>query len=142
MSAAAVTSGIRNLLIGSAPLAALLSAYKGNPAVFMVDPVPENAQLPYVVSKGVEDLGTPLDLDGKFRAVDFSVQAFAEATGDPLPVDQIADQVADLFRVPTSLSIAGFTVKHTIVSGPALYGTDPDTYGRTVEVRCMIYPSP
>jgi len=141
MSTAAVTEGIFDLLSGSASLAALITQFKGSPAVFMFDEAPEKAVLPYVQSRGVADFPSARDLDGGLRDVSFTVEAFAEALGDPLPVDGIADAVAELFRRPTSLSIAGFKVVNTVVDGPIVIETDPDTYGRSVAVRCLIYPT-
>ena len=140
MTSAAATQGIFDLLIGSASLAALVSDFEGDPAVFFQQEPPGDAQPPYVHSRGFSGFGTPLDLDGKFREIQFSVEAYTDETGDPTQVNTLGDTVADLFRVPTQLAIAGYRIVHTVVEGPIEIDTDPDTYGRSVAVRCMIYP--
>jgi len=141
MTTAAITQGIFNLLSGSTALTSKISVYEGAPAVFMFQAAPEDAEPPYVQSRGATDFPEPLDLNGDLREFTFTVEAYADASGDPIPIDDIGDVIADLFRVPTALAIAGQRIVHTVVSGPVEIETDPDTYGRSVSVRCMIYPN-
>ena len=45
-----ITAAIHSRLSGDATLAALLSTYEALPAVFTIDPAPEEAMLPYIVT--------------------------------------------------------------------------------------------
>ena len=141
MSAAAVTLGLFNLLNGSAALAALISTYEGQPSVFIASKPPEDAPLPYVQSAGLTSFPSGQALDGGLRAFDVTIEAYAEAKGDPLPIDALADQIAAVLSVPANLIIDGYRTVHTIVEGPVPIESDDDTYARSVAVRCMIYPT-
>lgn len=141
MTTRAIAQGFYSLLSGDATLAGLISSYEGSPSVFTFDYVPEDAELPYVQTRAENRLFKTEGLDQRLIEFGRGIECYAEANGDPLPVSDIADRIAELFAPPSALSIAGFNVIHTVVDGPVVIDTDAESYGRSVEVRVHIYKS-
>lgn len=141
MTSRVIAEGFYALLTGDATLTALLSTYEGSPAVFTFDPVPEDAVVPYIQARGETRSFKADGLDQKLREFSRTIDCYAAADGNPLAVSDIADRVVELFTHPSSLAISGYNVVGTFVDGPVIVDSDTETYGRSVEVRVLIYPS-
>lgn len=131
-----VTAAIYDLLAGDATLVALLSTYKGEPAVITTDPAPGDAELPYVVSAG-EVSQAPFDTKTtRGRAIVRDVRCYAEASGSAIVVEAIAERVRALLH-RQELAIDGFAWILAECSGP-IVADERDAYGRIVSVRLTV----
>jgi len=128
-----VTEAIHDRLVGDGELETLLASYGGEPAVFTVDPVPGDAELPYVVTVG-QVWARPFDSKTtRGRELMRDVRCYSEADGSAALIEAIAERVRTLLhRQP--LTIEGFGVWLTECSGPVSVN-EPDAYGRIVSVR-------
>lgn len=125
-------------LSGDGTLVALLSTYRTLPAVFTADPVPEDADLPYVVTAGtVGDLGGAFDTkNAGGREILKDVRCYAEDTGSASLVESIKERVRVLFH-RHALAVTGFTTAIAEVVG--ITPVDEDgVYGRVVSVRLSL----
>lgn len=133
----AITQAFYNRLAGDAPLTALLSRYNGAPAIFTIEPVPEDARLPFIVAIG--DVATsPFDTKTtRGRDIARDIRCYTEATGSAADVEAIAERVRVLFH-RYRLAVAGFGTVLAIASGPSIAPTDETVYGMLVTVRLII----
>ena len=132
----ALTAAIAARLRDDVQLAAILSAYRDEPAVFTVDPPPGDASLPYIVSAGhVAD--APFDTKTELgRAIQRDVRCYAEADGSAVVVEAIAERVRELLhRQP--LAVTGFGVFLAEVSGP-IVANETEAYGRVLTARFIM----
>lgn len=128
----ALTQAIYDTLAGDVTLANLLAAYKGLPGVFTTRPVPGDAELPYVISAG--EVST-LPWDTKLtrgREVLRDIAVYAEASGDAIVVEEIAERVRGLFH-RRALSIGGYNWIISSVTGPVAQDGD-GVYGRILSL--------
>lgn len=134
----ALTAAIAARLEGDPELASLLATYRGGPAVFTIDPAPEDAELPYIVTAG-EVTQTPADTKtGRGRQVWRDVRCYAPADGSAVTVEAIAERVWILLhRQSPALDIEGFRVTVAECSGPVA-ADELDAYGRIVTVRLIM----
>ena len=135
-----LTAAWHALLTGDATLAGLLPVYAGRPAVFLTDPVPEDAARPYVQSVGTNAAPPPLDLDGKLRTYGRAITVYADAKGDPAPINAIADRLTILLDA-ANLSVAGHRTVGMTVAGPVAFSPDPESYARTFDVTVWLFPT-
>lgn len=126
----ALTQAIYDVLAGDTTLTGLLTPYHHLPGVFTAFPVPEKAEVPYVVSAGdVVDL--PWDTkNSRGREITRDIRAFALADGNPIPVEVIGERVRFLFHRRT-LPIQGYNWVISGVTGPIAADGD-GYYGRVV----------
>ena len=129
-----ISSAIYHRLAGDATLAGMLATYAGGAAVFTVDPVPNDARMPYVVIPAAlatlpHDTKTSLG-----REATHAVRCYTSATGSTKAVDAIAERVRFLVhRKP--MTIAGFGVYIAQVTGPSAGPEEADAYGRIVTIH-------
>ena len=135
-----ITQAFYNVMVSDGVLAALITAYDGDPAVFTVDPVPEDAVRPYIQTTGNNsDIADPTmdDASGDgLRNVTRDILCFADEKGAPEQIEAIALRVRELFSSPygAGVPITGWGIIRMRVSGPTQFDPDADTYGRSVEV--------
>jgi len=131
-----VSSALNDRLVADATLVALVSTYRGEAAVFTVDPPPDGATLPYIISAG-EVVQTPFDTkNSRGRELWRDVRCYALKNGSAVTVEAMAERVrALLHRQP--LTIAGFGVWLAECTGPIVADED-EAYGRIVTVRMGI----
>lgn len=126
-------------MVADEPLAALLAVYDGKPAVFTIDPPPEDAVLPYVITPG--ELATnPFDTKD-LRGLELfqDVRCYTARTGSAIDVDAIAARVRAMFhRQP--IAVDGRQSLLTSVTGPRI-APDDDAYGRLLTVRVLLDPT-
>ena len=133
----ALTAAIAARLGGDPELASLLATYRGGPAVFTIDPAPEDAELPYIVTAG-EVTQTPADTKtGRGRQVWRDVRCYAPADGSAVTVEAMAERVRTLLHRSSALDIDGFRVTVAECSGPVA-ADELDAYGRIVTVRLIM----
>lgn len=138
-----VTQAIYDTLTGDTELTNLLSVYPagGNPAVFAMDPIPEDATLPAVVISGPVSI-TPFDTkggrDGQEHMRD--IRCYAAGGGSVATIESIAQRVRELFhRKP--ISITDWTWVNATVTGPIEANELTEgsrIYGRIVTVTMLI----
>ena len=133
----ALTAAIAARLGGDPELASLLAGYRGGPAVFTVDPAPEDAELPYIVTAG-EVTQTPVDTKtDRGRQVWRDVRCYAAVDGSAVTVEAMAERVRTLLHRSPALDIDGFRVTVAECSGPVA-ADELDAYGRIVTVRLIM----
>lgn len=131
-----LTEALYDVLAGDATLGTLLSTHEGSPAVFTMDPAPEGAELPFVVSAGhVADVAfdTKTTLG---RQVWRDVRCYADADGSALTVEAIAERVRELLHRQT-ISVTGFEMVVAACAGP-VSADESDAYGRIVTIRLVL----
>jgi len=132
----ALTAAIYARLAGDGILMGLLADYGGNPAIFTVDPAPDNATLPYLVTAG-EVSQAPFEAkNARGREVRRDVRCYAERSDSAVEIEAIAERVrALLHRQP--LDIDGFENWIAECLGP-IVADEEDAYGRIVTVRLIM----
>lgn len=136
----AVKNAIFDRLAGAASVTARIGTFKGVPAIFSRQPIPPTASGTYIVipdaigdDAGVGDTKTTL---GRDVAHDLGI--YADETGDPAAVEQLAEIVRDLFhREPLIVDGYGSALVSR-VSGPIEAPAEPEIYGRIVTVSFSI----
>ncbi|HUW11704.1 MAG TPA: DUF3168 domain-containing protein [Anaerolineae bacterium] len=132
----ALTAAIYARLAGDATLTALLASYGSNPAIFTVDPAPDNATLPYLVTAG-EVSQAPFEAKNRGgREVRRDVRCYTERDDSAVTIEAIAERVrALLHRQP--LDIDGFENWVAECLGP-IVADEEDAYGRIITVRLIL----
>lgn len=131
-----LTKALYDCLTGDAALVALVSTYRGAPAIFTTDPAPGDAELPYIVTAGQVSAAPADTKTGCGRQVWRDVRCYAPADGSAITVEAVAERVrALLHRVP--LAVTGHRVVVAECSGP-IAADEPDAYGRIVTVRIIM----
>lgn len=130
----AISSAIYHRLAGDATLSGMLATYAGAAAVFTVDPVPDDARMPYVVIPPALATAPRDTKTTRGREVIHAIRCYTPATGSTKAVDAIAERVrALLHRQP--LTVAGFGVYIADATGPSTGPEEKDAYGRIVTIR-------
>lgn len=123
-------------LAGDATLADLLSIYKGLPAVFTVIPIPDDAELPYIVTEG-EVAVTPFDTKtSNGRELIRDIRCYAPAEGSASKIETIAERVRTLFH-NHALSINGFDNAMLCEASGPVNVPEENVYGRIVTIRLI-----
>ncbi len=131
-----LTEAIYARLSGDASLVSLLASYRGAPAIFTPDPVPDDAEMPYIASPG-DVTASPYDTKtSRGRQVTRDVRCYEPAAGSVVVVEQIAERVRALLH-RYRLEVDGFSVIVAVASGPT-QADEPDAYGRIVSVRYIL----
>lgn len=127
-----LTQAIYDHLAADGILVALLSSYKGEPAIFTIDPAPGDASTPYVVTAG-EIVQTPFDSKTtRGRSLVRDVRIYDEASGSAIVIEAIAERVRLLLhRQP--LSIGGYEWIISDCGGP-IVADERDYYGRIISL--------
>ncbi len=131
-----LTEAIHDVLADDVTLAAMLSTYEGEPAVFTTDPAPGDAVLPYIVTAG-EVVANPADTKTTLgRELWRDVRCYTEASGDEDIVEAMAERVRALLHRKT-LEIDGFVWIWALCTGP-IAADEEDAYGRIVTVQMRV----
>jgi len=131
-----LTAAIYDVLAGDGTLAAMLSSYGGQPAVFTADPAPGDAELPYIVTAG-EVSQAPFDSKlTRGRTILRDVRCYAAADGSAATVEAMAERVRALLH-RQEVAIAGFNWIWAACSGP-IAADERDAYGRIVTVSMTV----
>jgi len=135
----AITQGIYNLLNADTTLTNDLATYENKAAIFTTRPVPADTGMPYVVLDGsiAQEPDDTKTTRGRESFLD--IFAYGESTGSAVVIERISERIrALLHRQSSNITITGFSVLHSNVSGPITAPTDDEYYGRVVTVRLMI----
>lgn len=127
------TQAIYNRLISDTTLTAKLATYKGLPAVFTIEPIPEDAELPYIViSNPISDI--PFDTKTTLgREMVIDVRCYTNDTGSKVAVEDIAERVRELFH-RQRIDVNGYA--NLIANCDGMYFTLEDgAYGIVVTIR-------
>lgn len=127
-----LTPSIYDKLALDGTLAAMISTYKGSPAVFTTDPAPGDADLPYIVSAG-EVAQLPFDTKTtRGRELIRDVRCYAAANGSVVVVEAMAERVRALLH-RQSLVIDGYVWIISDCTGPTV-ADERDVYGRIISL--------
>jgi len=140
-----ITEALYTRLSGDATLQGLLSTYEGGAAVFTTDPIPENAELPYVTVLPIAEV--PFDSKQTFaggatgnmllgREISYDVGCYDEDDGSIVDVEAIRERVRALLHRHV-LTISNFTTVIAEVSG-ALPADEDGVFGRIVTIRLIV----
>lgn len=132
---ATLTGAIYARLADDAPIVAALRSYRGQPGIFSSRPVPEDAEVPYVLIEGAI-AETPRDsLGGERHATRLiEVRLYAPATGGDKAVDVTAKRIRDsLHQAP--LEIDDWIVQRAVAEGPVQIPATGRLIGRLIELR-------
>lgn len=127
-----LTKAIYDQLAGDPTLTGMLATYKGNPAIFTIDPAPGDADTPYLVTAG-EVSQVPSDTKtSRGRDLIRDVRCYDDNDGNNISIEAIAERVRVLLhRQP--LSINGFDWIISNVTGP-IVADERDYYGRILSL--------
>ena len=122
---------VADKLIADTTLTALLTTYKTLPAIFAVDPVPEGADMPYII---VGPIVGNVSFDTKTtrgRRARIDIRCYAEPTGSSALIETISERVRTRLH-RTTITISGHACLILECSGP-ISADEEDAYGRTIE---------
>jgi len=130
-----LTEAIYNRLAGDITLAIMLSQYRGQPAIFTIDPAPGDAALPYIVTAG-EASQSPWDTKlTRGRNLVRDVRCYAEADGSVVTIEAIAERVRYLLH-RQALTIGSFEWVISDCGGP-IVADESGIYGRIISLSLM-----
>lgn len=130
-----LTKPLYDKLAADGTLTALLSTYNSLPAIFTMDPVPLQADLPYIITAGhVSDI--PFDTKTQNgRQVVRDIRCYAPISGSVVTVEAIAERVrALLHRQPLTIDGTNWIISDC--SGPTV-ADEEDAYGRIVTLNVI-----
>lgn len=139
MTITAINKGIFDRMADDATLTALLSTYKGSPAIFTIPTIPSDATFPFITAN--EDFSViPFDtktVEG--RDVSRYIRVYAEASGSRAILDSISERVRFLFhRKHRDFIISGYQIILIHVEGPEFLATPEQIYGVEFTVRFVL----
>ncbi len=139
MSSEFVT-GVRAAAVANGTLTALLSTYRGEPAIFTGE-VPDDAALPYLLIQHVTQIPGRVDVKNSAgRQPSIDIHCYTENTGSSILVEDIAEQVYLTYH-RQSIAVTGFATIISSVDGPEpLDGTD--VFGRVLTVTLTLEDTP
>lgn len=106
---------IYDVLANDATLTGYLATFESNPAIFLAEPVPDSATLPYISTDSIVS-DVPFDTQNRIgREVAKDIKAYTEATGSLL-VDDIIDRVRELLHSVTFSVGTGDVVQSRVIS--------------------------
>ena len=130
----AFTKAVHDRLAGNSQLAALLSSYNGSPAIFTAVPIPENAQLPWIVTEGVVS-DEPWDTKTTTgREIVRDIRCYAIEDGSSAAIELIAERVRELFHL-YRFTITGYGCFDCRASGPLTAPDEDGVIGLIITIR-------
>ena len=126
---------IADKLIADSTLTTMLSSYKGQPAIFSVDPVPEGAELPYIIVGPIVDNSPKDTKNSQGRTVRIDVRCYAEETGSSALIESIGERIRTLLH-RVSLTISEFQWIGSDCFGP-ISADEVGAYGRIITAVVM-----
>lgn len=139
--ALSLPAAIRTTMIGSDDLAAFLSGYKGEPAVFTKRPAPTDAQYPLALIASQNAAASDQDmLVSRVSVLQRDISVYGRATDQVREVDQAAELIYLMFhRQKWSLSIEGFHVIDIVARRPSEAPSDDNKLiGRLVPLTIRL----
>lgn len=128
-----IEGAIYQRILGDSAITSLLNIYRNNPAVFTYSPVPDDAQLPYIVVNPVADI--PLDtLSETGRQVTRDIACYVPNTGSTIPITTLSELVRARFHI-SLIPVDGYTNFLTSIVGIITAPTDRTVFGRIISVR-------
>lgn len=130
-----LTKSLYDRLASDSTLTDMLSSFNGSPAIFTIDPVPLEAELPYLVSAGsVSDV--PFDTKTEVgRSFVRDIRCYDKISGSAVTVEAIAERVRNLLhRQPLSIDGASWMISDC--SGPTT-ADEPEAYGRIITLSLI-----
>lgn len=130
-----LSTTIHARLAADPTLVALLSTYRGQPAVVVgdEDTLPEDIICPFVIIAGPTYVEPDDAKNADGRETEITIRVYTDATGSTVAVEAIAERVrALLHRLPHGLADGAWMAR---VSGPVVAPTDSTLYGRELVVR-------
>lgn len=133
-----VTKAIYERLSRDEILKRMISTYKGKPSIFTIEPIPENASLPYIVISG-HVFDEPFDSQTtRGRRIRENVFCFTKADGSMLNVEKIAERVRELLhRKEKEIEVEGYQTVLVRCTGPNSIFLD-GVYGMVINVEFYI----
>ena len=133
----ALTVAIRNRLTGDTTLTAMLSVYRGGPAIFTVEPIPGDATLPCIVASGhVADV--PFDTFGTTgREITRDIRCYTANDGSRIALSDIVERVRFLFH-QVQLPVTGQQNVMTTVQRLHHNLDDDVAYGAVVTIVSLL----
>ncbi|MDZ4346863.1 MAG: hypothetical protein U1E51_31000 [Candidatus Binatia bacterium] len=126
-------------LTGDGTLTGMLSTYKGHPAVFTIDPAPEEAIMPYLVTAG-NVVDSPDDTKtSRGRDVWRDIRCYATRSGSVIAIEAIAERVRELFH-RHELTVEDHETWMAECSGP-IKADEDDCYARIITVKLNLNES-
>jgi len=127
------TQAIYNKLVEDPILVSMVNLYNNQPAIFTIEPVPGDAELPYIVVSGpVSDV--PFDTKttiGREMLVD--IRCYTKNQGSKVLVENMAERVRELFH-RQYIPVSGYQNIITECRGPIFIPEDV-ALGMVVTVR-------
>jgi hypothetical protein len=125
---------------GNTGIAAALSVYQGQPAIFTIRPVPKDAQFPMILVAGDITYGDEDFIDAEMPAIMRDIAIYGQNPVHYRTVETLGYAVRDLFhRKRESLTVSGWSVTDIRCSGPIVAPVDDDTtVGRIVTLRIRL----
>lgn len=135
-----VNKGIYERMALDTQLVNLLATYNGEPAIFLIHPIPTDVDYPFVTAFEDISLGEPFDSKNSLgRVVNRQVRAYTRNTGSIVFMDDIVERLRFLFhRQHDNISIDGYRVIIANVFGPRQLPTDERIYGVELQVNLTI----
>lgn len=136
-----INRGIYERMANDATLTSLISTYRGSPAIFLVSPVPTDAEFPVIVVD--EDISvTPWDtktFQGRIILRSFKVYTKSN-TGSRVLNDEIVERLRFLFhRQAGNINISGYKVIIADAqTGGEFIPVDNRVYGSELEISLTI----
>ena len=131
-----ITKAIYDILTQDAELTGMVSSYKNKPAIFTVDPAPEDAEFPYILTAG-ETVQTPWDTkQTRGRQIWRDIRIYSEMDGSAVTVETIAERVRELLH-RTKITGTNFSSVWTECEGPTK-ADDGASYGRIITIKITI----
>lgn len=131
------TTAVFNRLRDDFVLAAMLSTYNGRPAIFTAEPIPGDAELPYIVAAGNVADAPWESKTSRGRDIRRDIRCYARATGSMVQVESMAERVRKLFH-RQKVPVEGHENILTLCTGPVIGPTDGTAYGLSVTVRFVL----
>lgn len=130
-----LTPSFYSLLAADTTLTDMLAQYEDLPAIFTIDPVPGNADLPYIVTPG-EISQVPFDTKlSQGRNLIRDVRCYTPANGSSILVEAIAERVYFLLH-RKEISISGYQWLISDCTGP-IVANEQDVYGRIISLNLI-----
>ena len=129
-----------NRMNTDATLTDLLATYNANPAIFTSMPIPDDADLPYIVTEG-EVSNSPYDFKGSGgREIVRDIRCYTDNTGSSALVESIAERVRALFH-DYAMSVTGFDDAMIMNASVGMAPEETDVSGRIVTITFNIMES-
>jgi hypothetical protein len=137
----AINKGIYERMANDSTLTALLSTYRGAPGIFLIRPIPTDAEFPLVIADEDISVNTFPTKTKQGRTLVRSIKVYTDAeSGTRTTSDEIIERIRFLFhRQADQINIEGYKVIIADAeNGPEFTPTDDRVFGQEIEVRLTI----